>query len=145
MKDVSKARSNMVERQIAGRGVRSDLVLDAMNRIPREIFLPQRLHEFAYDDTPLPIDADQTISQPYIVAFMIEALNLLGDEKVLEVGTGSGYAAAVLSEIAGEVYSIERIDQLAQKARVSLTGIGCENVQVIHADGTIGWSNQASL
>ncbi len=143
MSDVSKARSNMVERQIAGRGVRSKLVLDAMNRIPREMFLPQRLHEFAYDDRPLPIDADQTISQPYIVALMIEALNLEGGEKVLEVGTGSGYAAAVLADIAGEVYSIERIDQLAQKARVSLREIGCENVQVIHADGTLGWPDQA--
>ena len=143
MKDASKIRANMVERQIAGRGVSSKQVLDAMNRIPREAFLPESLSEFAYDDTPLSIGEGQTISQPYIVALMIEALMLNGGEKVLEIGTGSGYAAAVLAQIASEVYSIERIAPLVQSARIALAKIGCENVQVIHADGTLGWPEQA--
>ena len=99
-------RNAMVERQIVSRGVRNPLVIEAMRTIPREAFLPQALQEFAYDDSPLPIDANQTISQPYIVAFMVEALNLKGKETVLEIGTGSGYAAAVLSRIAGHVYTV---------------------------------------
>jgi protein-L-isoaspartate(D-aspartate) O-methyltransferase len=143
MKDATLARENMVERQIAGRGVRSNLVLEAMRKVPREAFLPERLREFAYDDTPLPISEGQTISQPYIVALMVEALALTGGEKVLEVGAGSGYAAAVLAEIASEVYTIERIAQLAQKAGAALSEIGCENAHVIHADGTLGWPDLA--
>jgi protein-L-isoaspartate(D-aspartate) O-methyltransferase len=143
MKDATLARENMVERQIAGRGVRSNLVLEAMRKVPREAFLPERLREFAYDDTPLPIAEGQTISQPYIVALMVEALALTGGEKVLEVGAGSGYAAAVLAEIASEVYTIERIAQLAQKAGAALSEIGCENAHVIHADGTLGWPDLA--
>jgi protein-L-isoaspartate(D-aspartate) O-methyltransferase len=143
MKDIALARENMVERQIAGRGVRSELVLEAMRKVPREAFLPERLREFAYDDTPLPIAEGQTISQPYIVALMVEALALTGGEKVLEVGAGSGYAAAVLAEIASEVYTIERIAQLAQKAGAALSEIGCENAHVIHADGTLGWPDLA--
>jgi len=143
MTNADKARAKMVEQQIAARGVRSKLVLDAMGQVPREAFLPERLHEFAYDDTPLPIAEGQTISQPYIVALMVEALNLVGGEKVLEVGAGSGYAAAVLAQIAGEVYTIERIGQLAQKAGSVLSENGYENVHVIHADGTLGWPQQA--
>ncbi len=133
----------MVKDQIAARGVRSRLVLDAMEAIPREAFLPVQLHEFAYDDTPLPIAEGQTISQPYIVGFMVEALDLVGGEKVLEIGTGSGYAAAVLSLIAGEVYTLERIAQLAGKARESLSEAGLRNIHVIHSDGTLGWPEQA--
>src|SRR5215471_3578985 len=110
----SKLRSEMVERAIAARGVRSKQVLSAMRNVPREAFLPHQLREFAYSDCPLPIEEGQTISQPYIVAFMTEALALEGGERVLEIGTGSGYAAAVLAEIAADVYTVERIGQLAE-------------------------------
>ena len=120
MTDLSKPREHMVEEQIEARGVRSKIVLDAMRKVPREAFLPERLREFAYEDSPLPIAAGQTISQPYIVALMTEALDLEGGEKVLEIGTGSGYAAAVLAEIAAEVYTVERIGQLADKAASTL-------------------------
>ena len=142
-KDFEHLRNEMVERQIVTRGVRDPLVLNAMRRVPREAFLPERMAEFAYEDTPLPIEAAQTISQPYIVAFMIEALNLEGGERVLEIGTGSGYAAAVLGEIAGEVYTIERIEQLANIAAHRLESLGYANVNVIHEDGTKGWPRHA--
>ncbi len=140
MTDLTKIREHMVESQIAARGVRSELVLDAMRKVPREAFLPERLREFAYEDAPLPIAAGQTISQPYIVALMTEALDLDGGEKVLEIGTGSGYAAAVLAEIAAEVYTVERIDQLAENAASTLEGLGYRNVHVVHGDGTLGWT-----
>ena len=144
MIDTSKLRSDMVEQQIASRGVRDEAVLNAMRKVPREAFLPDRMLEFAYEDAPLPIEADQTISQPYIVALMTEALALKGGErKVLEIGTGSGYAAAVLAEIAGEVYTVERIGQLAQEAALKLTELGYKNVHVRHADGTLGWPEHA--
>ena len=107
----------MVARNIAARGVRDELVLEAMRKVPRELFLPEKLREFAYEDSPLPIAGEQTISQPYIVAFMAEALMLKGGEEVLEIGAGSGYAAAVLSEIAADVYTVERLGQLAEQAR----------------------------
>ncbi len=110
-------RAKMVERHIAARGVQDDLVLEAMRKVPRELFLPKNLREFAYEDLPLPIAGEQTISQPYIVAFMAEALMLKGGEKVLEIGAGSGYAAAVLSEIAAEVFTVERLGQLADQGR----------------------------
>lgn len=132
-------REIMVERQIAKRGVRSERVLAAMGQVPREAFLPAELREFAYDDAPLPIAAEQTISQPYIVALMAEASLLTGGEKVLEIGTGSGYAAAVLSRIAGEVYTIERIAQLAEKAASVLRELRYSNIHVRHADGSLGW------
>jgi protein-L-isoaspartate(D-aspartate) O-methyltransferase len=117
MNDFASKRLEMVDRQVAARGVRSEKVLDAMRKVPREAFLPQNLHEFAYEDSPLPIAAGQTISQPYIVAFMVEALNLQGGEKVLEIGAGSGYAAAILAQIAARVCTIERVEELAQSAR----------------------------
>ena len=129
----------MVARDIAARGVRDELVLDAMRKVPREQFLPEKLREFAYDDTPLPIAGEQTISQPYIVAFMAEALMLKGGERVLEVGAGSGYAAAVLSEIAANVYTVERLGPLAEKAAALLSELGYDNVHVLHGDGTRGW------
>ena len=132
-------RDQMVRRQIAARGVRSPLVLAAMRTVRREGYLPSYLGEFAYDDTPLPIEEEQTISQPYIVAFMIEALELEGGERVLEIGTGSGYAAAVLGEIAGEVYTIERHERLAEKAAERLGRDGYDNVHVRHGDGSRGW------
>lgn len=141
--DFASQRREMVEHQIVGRGVRSDLVLKAMRAVPREEFLPAHLREFAYEDTPLPIAAEQTISQPYIVALMVEALLLKGSERVLDIGTGSGYAAAVLAEIAREVYSVERIGQLAEKAGVTLSALGYDNVLVRHSDGTKGWPEYA--
>ena len=141
--DLSKLRSDMVKHQIASRGVRAAEVLAAMRKVPREAFLPDRMQEFAYEDAPLPIEADQTISQPYIVALMTEALALKGGEKVLEIGTGSGYAAAVLAEIAGEVYTVERIEQLAREAALKLSELGYKNVHVRHADGTLGWPEHA--
>jgi protein-L-isoaspartate(D-aspartate) O-methyltransferase len=139
----SKLREEMVETAIVARGVRSELVLDAMRSVPREAFLPQQLREFAYEDSPLPIEEGQTISQPYIVAFMTEALAFEGGEKVLEIGTGSGYAAAVLAEIADQVYTVERIGQLAEKAASALADLGYDNVHVLHGDGTRGWPDHA--
>jgi protein-L-isoaspartate(D-aspartate) O-methyltransferase len=141
--DFKRLRTLMVDRQIAGRGVRSKLVLDAMRSVPREAFLPQALWEFAYEDSPLPIEQDQTISQPYIVAMMVEALALEGGEKVLEIGTGSGYAAAILAKIAGTVYTVERIGQLAEKSAAKLGELGFRNIHVLHADGTRGWADHA--
>jgi protein-L-isoaspartate(D-aspartate) O-methyltransferase len=133
----------MVEREIERRGIRSALVLEAMRSVPREGFLPEELREFAYDDTPLPIAEGQTISQPYIVALMAEALGLKGGERVLEIGTGSGYAAAVLAHIAKDVYTVERYSQLASKAAATLRALGYFNVHVLHGDGTLGWDEYA--
>ena len=141
--DFARLRDEMVEKAVFARGVRSELVLNAMRAVPREAFLPERLHEFAYQDSPLPIEEGQTISQPYIVAFMTEALALQGGERILEIGAGSGYAAAVLSRIAGEVYTVERIGQLAEKAASRLADLGYQNVHVRHADGTKGWPDHA--
>lgn len=136
-------RQQMVDTQIAARGVRSPLVLNAMRRVPRETYLPFHLADLAYNDTPLPIAEDQTISQPYMVAFMVAALLLEGEEKVLEIGTGSGYAAAVLAEIAAEVFTIERHGELARQASERLRANGYQNVQVRHGDGTLGWPEEA--
>jgi protein-L-isoaspartate(D-aspartate) O-methyltransferase len=143
LKSFASLRAEMVERNIAGRGVRDELVLEAMRKVPRESFLPEKLREFAYEDSPLPIAGEQTISQPYIVAFMAEALMLKGGEKVLEIGAGSGYAAAVLSEIAADVYTVERLGQLADKAAAKLAELGYDNVHVLHGDGTRGWPEHA--
>ncbi len=136
-------RARMVERNIAARGVQDELVLEAMRKVPRELFLPKNLREFAYEDSPLLIAGEQTISQPYIVAFMAEALMLRGGEKVLEIGAGSGYAAAVLSEIAAEVFTVERLGQLADKAAATLADLGYDNIHVLHGDGTKGWPGHA--
>jgi protein-L-isoaspartate(D-aspartate) O-methyltransferase len=136
-------RERMAERQVANRGVRSQHVLHAMRTVPREAFLPESMREFAYEDSPLPIAEGQTISQPYIVALMAEALQLTGGEEVLEIGTGSGYAAAVLSRIARNVYTVERIGQLAEKAAAVLADLGYANVHVMHGDGTRGWPDHA--
>lgn len=143
MSETTAARERMVKEHIAARGVRDEKVLDAMRRVPRHAFVPRESRELAYRDSPLPIGAGQTISQPYIAAFMIEALALEGGEKVLEIGAGSGYAAAVLAEIAGEVYAIERVGALAERAAVRLREEGYENVHVMHADGTGGWAERA--
>jgi len=141
--DFSRRREAMVANHIAARGIHSQLVLEAVQAVSRELFLPQHLREFAYHDSPLPIAEGQTISQPYIVALMTDALGLKGGEKVLEIGTGSGYAAAVLAHIAGEVYTVERIGQLAEKAAAVLSDHGYTNVHVLHGDGTRGWEEHA--
>jgi len=143
MTDLSELREVMVASQIEARGVRSENVLSAMRKVPRERFLPEHLAEFAYEDSPLPIKAGQTISQPYIVAFMTEALALHGGERVLEIGTGSGYAAAILCEIAGEVYTIEFIEDLAKSAASILADLDYNNVHVMHGDGSLGWPEHA--
>jgi protein-L-isoaspartate(D-aspartate) O-methyltransferase len=143
MLDFAQLRELMVSDQIEARGVRDKRVLDAIRKVPREVFVPGHLRDRAYEDTPLPIAEGQTISQPYIVAYMIEALALVGGEKVLEIGAGSGYAVAVLAEIAGQVYTIERIAQLAEKATSHLMDAGYENVHILNADGTRGWIEEA--
>jgi protein-L-isoaspartate(D-aspartate) O-methyltransferase len=136
--DHERLRREMVERQIKARGVTSPTVLEAMGNVRREGYLPSYLGEFAYEDTPLPIEEEQTISQPYIVAFMIEALDLAAGKRVLEIGTGSGYAAAVMAEIGAEVYTIERHERLATKAAERLARDGYTKVHVVHSDGTLG-------
>ncbi|MGP9813106.1 protein-L-isoaspartate(D-aspartate) O-methyltransferase [Rhodopseudomonas sp. NSM] len=141
--DFAAQRERMVALQIVARDVRDPLVLDAMRRVPREAFVPERTRDLAYDDSPLPIGCGQTISQPYIVAAMIEALQLKGGERVLEIGAGSGYAAAVLARIAGEVITIERFGALADKAAATLAALGIGNVQVRQGDGSRGWPQGA--
>ena len=143
MTDYSTLRDEMVADQIAARGVDSQAVLDAMRKVPREAFVPNRMREFAYEDAPLPIEAGQTISQPYIVALMTQALGLKGGETVLEIGTGSGYAAAVLAEIAHAVYTVERIDELVRLAASRLNDLGYANVHVRQGDGSLGWREHA--
>jgi protein-L-isoaspartate(D-aspartate) O-methyltransferase len=131
-------RRKMVERQLAARGIRDERVLAAMGAVPRHEFVPPHVRDSAYDDCPLMIGQGQTISQPYTVAFMAEALQLRGDEIVLEVGTGSGYGAAVLSRLVRQVHTIERIEALAATAREQLRRLGFDNVQVHVGDGTLG-------
>ncbi len=133
----------MVERDVAARGVTQRSVLDAMAAVPRERFVPEDLAEFAYDDTPLSIAEGQTISQPYIVAVMAEAAELGPDDRVLEIGAGSGYGAAVLGRVADEVWTVERHAALAHDAAAALAGVGADNVHVLHGDGTLGWPERA--
>jgi protein-L-isoaspartate(D-aspartate) O-methyltransferase len=137
------ARERMVENQIAARGVKDPLTLAAMRRVPRHLFVPAREQGEAYEDHPLPIGEGQTISQPYIVAFMTEAMGLRGGETVLEVGTGSGYQAAVLSEIVARVYTIEIVEPLAAEAKERLQRLGYKNVEVRAGDGYQGWPEAA--
>jgi protein-L-isoaspartate(D-aspartate) O-methyltransferase len=133
----------MVERQLRGRDVRDERVLAAMERVPRELFVPEDVRHRAYDDAALPIGAGQTISQPYMVARICEALALRGHERALDVGTGSGYQAAVISELAAEVWSIERIPELAGAAREALRSAGYARVHVHVGDGTLGLATHA--
>jgi protein-L-isoaspartate(D-aspartate) O-methyltransferase len=133
----------MVERQLRGRDVSDERVLEAMRRVPRELFVPEGLRRRAYDDAALPIEAGQTISQPYMVARICEAMALRGGERVLDVGTGSGYQAAVLAELAGDVYSIERVPELAERARAALAESGYDRVHVHVGDGTLGLPGHA--
>lgn len=135
---LAERRAFMVERQVAARGIKSARVLKAMNTVPREAFLPENLREFAYEDSPLPIAQGQTMSQPYIVALMVEALQLEGNECVLEVGTGSGYGAAVLAETARKVVTVERHKALAENAREILQQLDYQNISVIEGDGAQG-------
>jgi len=136
-------RADMVEEQIRARGVRSATVLDAMKRVPRHLFVPEAAIKYAYDDTPLPIGYGQTISQPYIVGFMTEILNLKPHDLVLEVGTGSGYQAAVLAELGAEVYTVEIIPELAQSAADRLRARYPQKVHVRQADGFFDWPEKA--
>jgi protein-L-isoaspartate(D-aspartate) O-methyltransferase len=141
--DTSVRRESMVQRQIAARGLTNARVLDAMRAVPREAFLPEALAEFAYDDNPLPIEEGQTISQPYIVALMIAAIQPRAEDRVLEIGTGSGYAAAVLSRTVGQVYTVERHGALVDLARRRLRALGYGNIEVLHGDGSLGWPDHA--
>ncbi len=129
----------MVKKQLIRRGIEDKKVLDAFLVVPRDKFVPEDVKEYSYHDGPLPIGNDQTISQPYIVAKMVEALELKSEDIVLEIGTGSGYEAAILSRVAKEVYSVERVQSLADKARNILDVLGYENINIRVGDGTFGW------
>lgn len=137
--DIAAARERMVEAQLAGRGIRDPRVLAAMRTVPRERFVGAGMEDLAYEDSPLPIGAGQTISQPYIVALMAQAAEIEPDDRVLEVGAGSGYAAAVLSRLAARVVAIERHASLADEARERLAALGYDNVAVHVGDGSTGW------
>jgi protein-L-isoaspartate(D-aspartate) O-methyltransferase len=136
-------REEMVRRQIEARGVYDEGVLAAMRTVPRHQFVPPHVIGTAYHDAPLPIGHGQTISQPYIVAYMTAALELTGEERVLEIGTGSGYQAAILAELVAQVVSVERLPKLAEEASVVLSALGYDNVHVVVGDGTLGWPEQA--
>jgi protein-L-isoaspartate(D-aspartate) O-methyltransferase len=139
----ARQRARMVEQQLRSRDIRDERVLAAMAKVPRETFISAEDVDKAYGDYPVPIGEGQTISQPYIVAAMVEALELRPQDRVLEVGTGTGYQAAILGELAGEVWSIERHAQLADKAQEILARLGYANVHVLHGDGSLGLSQQA--
>jgi protein-L-isoaspartate(D-aspartate) O-methyltransferase len=141
--DSEAARAQMVEHQLHRRGITDERVLAAMGRVPRELFVPEDLRGHAYEDGALPIGLGQTISQPYIVGAICQLLALSGDERVLDVGTGSGYQAAVLAELAAEVVTIERLPELAARARAALVGAGLERVEVLVGDGSRGVPERA--
>ena len=136
-------REKMVELQIKTRGVNEERILKSMKEIPRHLFVAEEQRIYAYEDFPLPIGAGQTISQPYMVALMTEALQLEGDEKVLEIGTGSGYQAAILSKLCREVYTTEKIESLALKAEKLFKELGYNNIKIKICDGTAGWMEHA--
>ncbi len=133
----------MVKSQLEARGIADENVLRSMKDVPREVFVPRELRYQAYEDRPLPIGTEQTISQPFIVAAMIQALQLTPTDKALEVGAGSGYAAAVMSRIAGAVYAIERHENLVRQARERIERLGYDNLEIRHGDGTLGWPEEA--
>ena len=143
MNEFETLRQEMIRSQMAERGLNDPIVLEAINKVPREKFVAEDMIDSAYRDSPLPIEADQTISQPYIVALMTVALELKPTDRVLEIGTGSGYSAAVLAEIANEVYTIERHQVLADTARERLQKLGYENIHVFQGDGSLGWPEHA--
>jgi protein-L-isoaspartate(D-aspartate) O-methyltransferase len=142
-RDWDAERRRMVDEQLRMRDIRSTRVLDAMFTVPRHLFVPEQQRAEAYRDSPLPIGHGQTISQPYIVAFMTQSLDVAPDHRVLEIGTGSGYQAAVLGALAKEVYTIEIVSPLADRARETLSGLGYRNVQVRTGDGYLGWPEHA--
>jgi protein-L-isoaspartate(D-aspartate) O-methyltransferase len=143
MTNIEKVRDIMIEKHLKARGVKDEAVLQAMAAVPREAFLPETMAEFAYEDSPLPIGEGQTISQPYIVAFMTQLLELDKDDRVLEIGTGSGYAAAILGQIVDTVYTVERHPSLAEKARETFRRLGYDNIHVHQGDGSLGWPEHA--
>lgn len=136
-------RERMVQTQIEARGVRDEKVLKAMREIPRHVFVPENMRAYAYQDEPLPIGEGQTISQPYIVAYMTEVLRLKGDERALEVGTGSGYQAAMLASIVKEVFTIDIVESLSLSAQKVLSSLGYKNIYFKIGDGTLGWKEHA--
>ena len=141
--DFSKLSLRMVEEQIIARGIKDERVVAAMKKVPRHLFVEEAFQGRAYSDHPLPIGDKQTISQPYMVALMTEAMALTGKEKVLEIGTGSGYQTAILAECAAKVFSIERIRTLAIQARKRLLELGYTNVEIKFSDGTMGWVDES--
>jgi protein-L-isoaspartate(D-aspartate) O-methyltransferase len=143
MMDFELERKQMVTEQIAGRGLRDPRLLAAFEATPRHVFVPEEVRQHAYADGPLPIGFSQTISQPYIVALMTHLLELTGGERALEVGTGSGYQAAILARLAAEVHTVEIIPELAMRAEATLREAGCANVHVHLADGSLGWTEAA--
>jgi protein-L-isoaspartate(D-aspartate) O-methyltransferase len=143
MDDYDAERHRMVEGQLRSRGLRDERLLGVFEQVPRHLFVPERERERAYADSPLPIGYDQTISQPYIVALMLSLLDLHGDERVLEIGTGSGYEAALLGKLAAEVHTVELLPELGQQADVLLQELGYTNVHVHIGDGSLGWPDEA--
>ncbi|HET8592806.1 MAG TPA: protein-L-isoaspartate(D-aspartate) O-methyltransferase, partial [Solirubrobacterales bacterium] len=141
--DFAEQRQRMVERQLRRRGISDEAVLEAMGSVPRELFVPESVRRSAYNDSALPIGHEQTISQPWVVAAICQALHLDGDENVLEIGTGSGYSAAVLAKLSDRVISVERVPALGEAARARLEEIGVRNVEVIIGDGSQGHSPAA--
>ncbi len=141
--DFDKLKAAMVTEQLIPRNISNRVVLEAFRKVPRHEFVSEELRQSAYNDYPLPIGENQTISQPYMVALMTECLKLKGGERVLEVGTGSGYQAAILGEIVGEVYSVERFKGLTDKASEVLSSLGYKNIHIKVGDGTLGWSEFA--
>lgn len=141
--DYGEKMERMIKYQIMGRGVKDPRVISAIQKVQRHLFVPDNMKAYAYDDGPLPIGHSQTISQPYIVAFMSEVLDLQPEDRVLEIGTGSGYQAAVLAEIAKEVYTIEIVEPLAKEAEERLKDLGYVNIKVKHGDGYKGWPENA--
>lgn len=143
MINFEKERRRMVDEQVVGRGVKDERVLAAMRKVPRHEFLPEAIRGMAYQDSALPLGEAQTMSQPYMVALMSEILELKGTERVLEIGTGSGYQAAVLAELCGKVYTVERVKMLADRARAALDRLGYRSVAIKVYDGTYGWKDMA--
>ena len=139
----AELRDMMVETQLIPRGIRDNRVLDAMRRVPRHLFVDPSAQHRAYDDIALPIGEGQTISQPYMVAVMTQLLELAGDEKILEIGTGSGYQAAVLAQLGREVFTVERIPSLAEAAKLRFRNLSYQNVHLLIGDGTLGWPAEA--
>jgi len=141
--DYAVLRKRMVDEQLIPRGIENPRVLEAFLKVERHKFIPEELRMSAYADFPVPIGAGQTISQPYIVALMTECLGLSGEEKILEIGTGSGYQTAILAELAKEVYTIERIESLSQSAAAILNDLAYQNIKIKVSDGSLGWKEEA--